>query len=344
MQHTINMYSKVVIVILAIAVGKQLHAQDPHFSQYFASPLTVNPSFTGKNVEDIRIAANARSQWWGSTISPYNTATISIEKRIAANRTGDDQLAIGAILLTDGSNNNILKNNFFGVSAAYNKALSADGVNSLGVGLSVHYANRILDVSKFQFQSQFGSMGFQREIPSNDFIAIQNNSYVDVNAGVNFSHNQSNWGYTVGVGYFHAGRPTEGVYQNNRYQLDPRTTISINNWYEVGSNKGKLQLNAIGHFQGNTHVYTLGGIYQIPLLGDETLESVNLGLFHRFGDAFYPYVALQATRWLVGISYDAVSSQVKTAYNSVSSMELSFVWQLPGKKYGNKPIKNMVQF
>jgi type IX secretion system PorP/SprF family membrane protein len=339
--HTIH---KKIIAILLLFIVLNVTAQDPHFSQYFASPLTVNPSFTGKNVEDLRIAINARSQWWGATISPYNTATLSFEKRLAVKKTGaENSLAIGGILLTDGSNNNILKNNFAGLSVAYNKALSADGVNSIGAGLSVHFANRILDVSKMQFQSQFGSMGFQRSIPSNDFVVVQNNSYVDYNAGINFSHNQKKYGYTIGIGYFHAGRPTEGIYQNNRYQIDPRTTISLNNWYEVGY-EHRISFNAIAHLQGNRNVYTLGSMYHAKLNNDETLESLNFGLFHRFGDSFYPYIGLQATKWLVGISYDAVSSKVKTAYNSVSSMELSFVWQLPGKKFSEKPVKHIVQY
>ncbi|TAE17597.1 MAG: type IX secretion system membrane protein PorP/SprF [Bacteroidetes bacterium] len=344
MQTKTKISSGIITLFLAMVSSQFCQAQDPHFSQYFASPLTVNPSFTGKGVENMRVAANVRSQWWGSSISPYNTATLSIEQRIAANRTGDDELAIGALMLTDGSNNNILKNNYFGLSVAYNKGLNADGVNSLGVGLSMNYANRVLDAGKFRFQDQFGSMGFQRSIPSNDFIAIQKNSYVDFNAGVNYSHTKKKWGYTVGVGYFHAGRPVEGVYENNRYQLDTRTTLSFNNWYEVGSNQAKLHINAFTSLQGSTRLYTVGAMYQIPLHGEEALKSVNLGLYHRVGDSFYPYVSLQAQNWLLGLSYDAVTSQVKTAFNSVRSMELSFVIQLPHKKLSNKPNKQIVQW
>ena len=40
-----------------------LQAQDPHFSQFFASPLTLNPAFTGKFDGVWRLAANHRDQW-----------------------------------------------------------------------------------------------------------------------------------------------------------------------------------------------------------------------------------------------------------------------------------------
>ena len=62
---------------------KNAQAQDPHFSQYFASPMTLNPSLIGKDVADWRAAINFRTQWWGSGISPYTTTTISLEKRLA---------------------------------------------------------------------------------------------------------------------------------------------------------------------------------------------------------------------------------------------------------------------
>ena len=38
-------------------------AQDPHFTQYFTSPLTLNPALTGLVQGDLRFAANYRQQW-----------------------------------------------------------------------------------------------------------------------------------------------------------------------------------------------------------------------------------------------------------------------------------------
>ena len=35
-------------------------AQDVHFTQYFTSPLTLNPALTGLVPDDLRLAANYR--------------------------------------------------------------------------------------------------------------------------------------------------------------------------------------------------------------------------------------------------------------------------------------------
>ena len=50
------------IVFLAISFG-QLQAQDPHFSQFYLSPLQLNPALTGVMNEDIRASLLHRSQW-----------------------------------------------------------------------------------------------------------------------------------------------------------------------------------------------------------------------------------------------------------------------------------------
>jgi hypothetical protein len=55
---------KVFVIIIALSLLKtELSAQDPHFSQFFASPLTLNPALTGKFDGVLRVAGNYRDQW-----------------------------------------------------------------------------------------------------------------------------------------------------------------------------------------------------------------------------------------------------------------------------------------
>ena len=54
-------------------------AQDPHYTQYFASPLTLNPALTGLTQCDLRLSANYRNQWSSVTSNPYTTAAISYD-------------------------------------------------------------------------------------------------------------------------------------------------------------------------------------------------------------------------------------------------------------------------
>ena len=47
-------------------------AQDIHFSQFYFSPLNLNPAATGIFDGDYRIAGNHRQQW-RSVTTPYTT-------------------------------------------------------------------------------------------------------------------------------------------------------------------------------------------------------------------------------------------------------------------------------
>ena len=73
-------------------------AQDPHFTQYFASPLTLNPALTGLTQGDLRLAANYRSQWSSVSSNPYVTGTISFDMA-AMKGTLDNGDAVGIGLL-----------------------------------------------------------------------------------------------------------------------------------------------------------------------------------------------------------------------------------------------------
>ncbi len=80
-----------------------MKAQDPHFSQFFASPLTLNPAFTGKFDGTVRIAGNYRNQWPAFN-NVYTTSTLSVDFDILRDKLPDyDRWGIGILALTDQS-------------------------------------------------------------------------------------------------------------------------------------------------------------------------------------------------------------------------------------------------
>src|ERR1700742_860097 len=61
------------------------NAQDPSFSQFFASPLTLNPALTGKFNGAIRVAGNYRNQW-PAISNAFITSTASVDFPILTNK------------------------------------------------------------------------------------------------------------------------------------------------------------------------------------------------------------------------------------------------------------------
>jgi len=74
------------------------------------------------------------------------------------------------------------------------------------------------------------------------------------------------------------------------------------------------------------------------------VQKLNLGVWDRFNDAIVPYVGVESKDWCMGFTYDIVTSDLKTYYNSVQSMELSFGWQFTGTKKRKKPLTHVRMF
>ncbi len=72
------MMRKATLLLTIILWSVISFAQDIHYSQFYASPLTLNPALTGVNECNYRIGAMYRNQW-KSVTTPYQTPSISFE-------------------------------------------------------------------------------------------------------------------------------------------------------------------------------------------------------------------------------------------------------------------------
>jgi hypothetical protein len=83
----------------------QVKAQDIHFSQYYASPLTLNPALTGLINGDFRAVANYRGQWFSipttSAAAPYNTYQGSFDASVFRKKLKNSGLGLGAMFYAD---------------------------------------------------------------------------------------------------------------------------------------------------------------------------------------------------------------------------------------------------
>jgi len=135
-------------------------AQDPNFSQFFVSPLTLNPALTGKFDGVVRVAGNYRNQW-PSINNAFTTYTVSVDGGILKNRIPEfDQFGVGVLAFKDQSGNGVLQNTFMGLSTAYHKSLDENGSSQIGLGFQGTYVNKRLDITKVKFEDQLTANGF----------------------------------------------------------------------------------------------------------------------------------------------------------------------------------------
>ena len=119
---------------LAAGCSSALLAQDPQFSQFFSSPLTLNPALTGNFNGTTRMVGNIRSQN-ADYNNAYNTKTASVDFNLLGNRIKQfDRQSMGVLFLSDQTGNKVLTNNHLGISLSYMKALDEEQKRSLTIG------------------------------------------------------------------------------------------------------------------------------------------------------------------------------------------------------------------
>jgi type IX secretion system PorP/SprF family membrane protein len=311
---------------ICFALASVAEAQDPNFSQFFASPITLNPALTGKFDGVYRFATNYRNQW--PTISnAYTTATASFDMGIMKNRIPDyDQFGIGFMGFTDRAGDGVLTNNFLGVSLAYHKALDENGYHQIGAGFQGVYSNKRLNTAHLTFLDMLTPFGFTNqtsEVFANKQVNI---SYFDVNAG--FIYNGSSNGYNnyyIGASMYHINRPQES-FTGADYVLNPRVTFQAGGKIPVGT-YNYLHIAGNHSMQAKAHNSMLGGAFSLNVNNDEeNPTNVYLGMWYRLKDAVIPYMGLEFGEWHFGASYDVNTSSLKAASQSRGGVEISLIY------------------
>ncbi|HUC82928.1 MAG TPA: PorP/SprF family type IX secretion system membrane protein [Flavisolibacter sp.] len=301
-------------------------AQDPNFSQFFSSPLTLNPALTGKFEGVVRVAGNYRNQW--PTINnAYTTYTASIDAGILKNKIPEfDQFGVGVLGFSDKSGNGVLQNNAFALSTSYHKSLDENGYSQLGLGFQGSFVTKNLDVTKVKFLDQLRADGFTGLTQEVFSQASLNISYFDLNVGAlyNGTTDGSN-NYYVGVSMYHITRPKE-TFNGGTYVLDPRLTLQAGGRLPLAESDA-VHFSAIHSRQANAVNTVLGGAYMMNVNGDsQSPTNLYLGSWFRLGDAVIPYVGLEFGSFHIGATYDVNVSSLKPGSNMRGGAEFSLVY------------------
>jgi len=327
--------------IIIICLVCDAAAQDPNFSQFFASPLTLNPALTGKFDGLFRVAGNYRNQW--PTINnAFVTKTASADFHLLSNSLADiDRWGFGVLALNDQNGNGALTTNQFSLSTAFHKGLDEDGYHQIGVGFQGSYTDKRLDINKLDFEDELTALGFTGVTSEIFPQSGLNVKYLDVNAGV--LYNGSTNGYNnfyIGASMYHINRPKE-TFQGGEFYLNSRTTLQAGGRIPMG------QLNAF-HFSANYSFQAkatnlmFGGAYALNLNYDEENPvNIYLGIWARFNnvtDALIPYMGLEFGDVQLGVTYDVNISSLQPASNLRGGIEISLIYI---KKPVNKELKKL---
>jgi len=324
---------KTLLLLTVIASVITAKAQDPHFSQFFSSPLTLNPAFTGKFDGEWRLAANHRDQW-PSIPKAYVTTTASLDFGILKNRIPKgDVFGIGISGLSDQSADAALKLNYGSLSLSYHKALDEDGYNTIGAGFQATYSSAMLDFSKLLFEDQLTTNGFTKPVsdemtnPGPNILNRPNQNYFDFNAGLLYSGSSNGLNnYYLGMSVYHINRPSMSFFSNGIWNLASRLSFHGGGSFPL-NDALMVNASAIYQMQNKASEVVFGAALSALLNGDETNPTnVYFGSWMRLNDAIIPYIGVEINGLRIGASYDVNTSSLKSATASRGGSEFSLIY------------------
>ncbi len=313
------------LVAVCIMQYSMMHAQDLHFSQYFNTPLLVNPANTGFAPDvDWRAGINYRNQWASVTPNPYKTMSAWGDVQLFNNRFPDGWVGLGATLLKDVAGSGSLSATRGFASIAYHQLLGLKSL--LSGGFNVGFVNKRIDISKLTFDNQWNGKFFDVTTPSGESFAANSVTYLDIQAGLNYAFFPSENAYfNAGFSAMHLNRPKESFFAEEfeDTRLDPRLTIFLN---------GSFKLNNQWIINPNVYVSKMGTVYETVgglnahynLSGDGSSQLIG-GLYVRLKDALIPMIGYQWNDLAITINYDATSSSLGTYNQTRGAYELSIV-------------------
>jgi len=301
------------IFLLAFIVYVDCFSQDPTFSQFYANPLYLSPSFAGAT-EEYRLGLNYRNQWPAVPNSVFHTYSISFDKAMPNFNSG-----IGVLATYDVAGSGNLSTTNIGLLYSYDFSITKDWHIRPGVNFKFYYLG--LDIYKLIFNSQLSASGTSPSIYPPPFESV-----ADVDFAVSaLAYNERIWaGFTLD----HLLVPKTSFYGD-----DATVPIKFNLYggaqlYKKTRLRSKLRevLSVAINFQTQSK-FTQTDIglyyYKDPLIFGLWYRGIPF-LTTQAGDAIIALVGFKTSTIHIGYSYDFTISNLISSTGGAHEISLIY--------------------
>lgn len=316
--------------ILVSIFADCVQSQDPHFTQFYANPIYLNPAFAG-SARCPRINMNYRNQW-PALAKTYITYTASFDQHVDMLSGG-----VGLMVLNDKAGEGTLSTTNISGIYAYQLNISRDF--SIRLGLQATYVQKKLDWDKLTFGDMIDPR-YGYIYPTQETRPNESRSFTDFSAGL-LAYSSSLYG---GIAVNHLTQPDEAFIVSGSSELPMKITAHVGAMvplgntgsYRYANNRDEgtyLSPNAVYQKQISFNYLNLGAyLLHAPMIG---------GLWYRANldgglksESVIALVGIQKGLIKFGYSYDITVSKL-TNNTTAGSHEISFGMQFecrPKKK------------
>jgi type IX secretion system PorP/SprF family membrane protein len=331
---------KKIFILFAILLGMQRwsFAQDPQFTQFYAAPLYLNPSFAGATLHS-RGVVNARAQWAGLS-KPFVTYAVSADHNFEKIKSG-----LGFLAYLDKAGSGALASSSISGIYSYKIQMANKWVARPSVQFS--YGSRSIDYNKLIFGDQLDLQGATGILTGETFDQSGRVNFFDFSSGL-LLHNEKVW---LGLSAHHLNRPNEAL-NGGQSSIPVKTSlhggIKIDLTNTVYRTHGKSREKSITpafmyKMQGKFDQLDLGMYYYYdPLVigawyrGIPVLKAYQPGYGNN--DAVAILLGIRQENFSIGYSYDLTISKLgPTKTNGSHEISLSYIFGGNNGKTNKRP-------
>lgn len=326
-------FAGVLLPVLFGFIASTALAQDIHFTQYFANPLSINPAMTGFYNGSYRLGLNYKAQYpfaIDSRFLNYNTTSVYGDFSILDNKINSyDWAGIGLNYTNDVSGDGNLRLNKINLALAYHKGLDRYNKHHISIGISGAYVHRAINFDALFFNNQWvDRVGFNLNLPTNeeDVYQTDRTGYFDLTIGLQ-GRNKISDKLTLGYGFsmLHLTRPTESFYgQDNKQGI--RYVIQLLTEYKISQ---RVELHPSAYFTTQKRsfeaLFGLLGGYRLNKNGRNKTFKLHYGAYYRVNDALAVVAGGQYHRTRLLFNYDINLSSLTRASQGRGSFEFSLI-------------------
>jgi type IX secretion system PorP/SprF family membrane protein len=266
-----NLFKQGVLLLLMLTSFNGF-AQDHIYSQFFNSPIYLNPALTGQFEGDLRIDLIYRNQFT-SIPGSFNYVSASVDYNIPKFGGG-----VGLLITRSSEGTAFLSTT--NISGTYAYSIGSDDY-VLSFGLQAGVTNSNINWNNLVFGDQVSpQFGY---IPGSVSAAeppeFNNKFYFDSGAGINFVAGE----FDIGSAVMHLNQPNDS-FTGTPYKLPMRLTFHGSYRFDLNPNdnnaeddKSYIIPSVVFYKQSTSQSYSIGFQYKRP--------KINVGLWYRGGGA-----------------------------------------------------------
>lgn len=320
------------LVILIVLMGLQAKSQDYQFSQFYNTPLLLNPALTGLFDGNARTCVYYRNQWAAVLSNPYETFGIEAEMKVAEETEKRGPLNAGLSLLRDRAGASKFTFTNAMLSLGYQQKLNLK--NYLGAGIQFGMGQYNINYADLFWGNQYDAATntFDAGLSSMEPNVQNKFNHFNVSAGVVHSFRTSNYkranndGFRIntGISIFQRIIPKSSFYNNTSSDILLKYCLHTDGF--IGLSQYKLAILPRVMYASYSNISQL--VLGATLSYKATKESAafNLGCYYRMNDAVVPYVGLEFSKFQLGISYDSNISELNKYVPQTNALEINLIY------------------